>query len=67
MSAFVWISMAVPLQERVFYITGEGGRQSLKTQARDRMGLIAPVSLFRNSKAMVENGNYKGVLRFLSS
>ena len=36
-SAFVWISMAVSLQERVFVSLAKVWRQSLKTQARDRM------------------------------
>lgn len=36
MSIFVWTSMAVPLQERVFISLAKVWRQSLKTQARDR-------------------------------
>ena len=48
------------------YITGEGVEAVFKDAGTGQNGtLIAPVSIQNKAKLTVENGNYKGVLRFL--
>lgn len=48
------------------YITGEGVEAVFKDAGTGQNGtLIAPVSIQNKAKLKVENGNYKGVLRFL--
>ena len=48
------------------YITGEGEEAVYKDAGTGQNGtLIAPVSIQNKAKLTVENGNYKGVLRFL--
>ena len=47
------------------YITGEGVEAVFKDAGTGQNGtLIAPVSIQNKAKLTVENGNYKGVLRF---
>ena len=49
------------------YITGEGVEAVFKDAGTGQNGtLIAPVSIQNKAKLTVENGNYKGVLRFLA-
>ena len=48
------------------YITGEGVEAVFKDAGTGQNGtLIAPVSIQNKAKLTVENGNYKGVLRFM--
>ena len=48
------------------YITGEGVEAVFKDAGTGQNGtLIVPVSIQNKAKLTVENGNYKGVLRFL--
>ena len=49
------------------YITGEGVEAVFKDAGTGQNGtLIAPVSIQNKAKLTVENGNYKGVLRFVN-
>ena len=51
---------------KCLYITGEGVEAVFKDAGTGQNGtLIAPVSIQNKAKLTVENGNYKGVLRFL--
>ena len=49
------------------YITGEGVEAVFKGAGTGQNGTLnAPVSIQNKAKLMVENGNYKGVLRFVN-
>ena len=49
------------------YITGEGVEAVFKDAGTGQNGTLnAPVSIQNKAKLTVENGNYKGVLRFVN-